>query len=485
MKRTKFMKTNILFGILLLTLCLFTGSCSNDDKAVIEPAPEFELVTEISETEPLFIVPDQTFKLEYTAKNIKSIATNTLPEGWTAEVKESENSINIKATSEAASKATLIITATNASAQEVSKEITLQCLNFFDDTKGTFILNEGNMTTENGSLTYITADGYVFDDAYKTVNGTELGNVAQDMAFCDGKIYIITQNGDENAVGTKFENDGMLIVVNAKTLKKEMAFSRSDLSTLNWPTHIAALDAEHVYIRDNKGVYRLNTNTKELTFVSGTDNAPKSRFVTMNGKVYTYKIGLIGGVIEISPDNDNSTFNKFPYTLDIDINEVLGIQATKDGNIWVMSFGFGKSAISKFNPESKKIIQRQISIKPSVGSSGVAFASYDNNIYYADGTTIYRLKFDEDESLNAASGLDAEETLTDLSAIDNNAGLLYNGLGVHPVTGNVYINTIKSFAQYTQNTIWSFDFNNSAENPAAKYENYTNFPAGFFFAPGK
>ena len=47
MKRTKFMKTNILFGILLLTLCLFTGSCSNDDKAIIEPAPEFELVTEI------------------------------------------------------------------------------------------------------------------------------------------------------------------------------------------------------------------------------------------------------------------------------------------------------------------------------------------------------------------------------------------------------------------------------------------------------
>lgn len=46
MKRTKFMKTNILFGILLLTLCLFTGSCSNDDKAVIEPTPEFELVTE-------------------------------------------------------------------------------------------------------------------------------------------------------------------------------------------------------------------------------------------------------------------------------------------------------------------------------------------------------------------------------------------------------------------------------------------------------
>lgn len=46
-----------------------------------------------------------------------------------------------------------------------------------------FVLNEGNMTTENGSLTYITPEGYVIDDAYKAVNGTELGNVAQDMAF--------------------------------------------------------------------------------------------------------------------------------------------------------------------------------------------------------------------------------------------------------------------------------------------------------------
>ena len=73
MKRTKFMKTNILFGILLLTLCLFTGSCSNDDKAVIEPAPEFELVTEISETEPLFIVPDQKLLLKLHRKQLLSL----------------------------------------------------------------------------------------------------------------------------------------------------------------------------------------------------------------------------------------------------------------------------------------------------------------------------------------------------------------------------------------------------------------------------
>ena len=86
MRKIKFMKTNILWGILLLTVSLFVGSCSKDS---IAPAPEFELVTEMDGTNPLFVSPDQVFKIEYNAKNIKSVTTSTLPEGWTAEIDES------------------------------------------------------------------------------------------------------------------------------------------------------------------------------------------------------------------------------------------------------------------------------------------------------------------------------------------------------------------------------------------------------------
>ena len=53
--------------------------------------------------------------------------------------------------------------------------------------------------------------------------------------------------------------------------------------------------------------------------------------------------------------------------------------------------------------------------------------------------------------------------MVDVSALDKNAGLQYNGLGVHPVTGRVYINTLKSFANYGQNQIWGFDFGISTE----------------------
>ena len=116
-------------------------------------------------------------------------------------------------------------------------------------------------------------------------------------------------------------------------------------------------------------------------------------------------------------------------------------------------------------------------MEPGVGSSGEAFAAFGNKLYYADGVTVYCLPFDESEDLKADSGLKAEQWMVDLSALDKSAGQRYNGLGVHPTSGRVYINTIKSFAQFEQNQIWGFDFDVNAEVPAVKYENYTNFPA--------
>ncbi len=451
-----------------------------------EPAPElkFEWTNAPEEGQPLFVVPDTKVELTYTAENVTAVEAGSLPAGWSVEVVGAESRIELTATAEAATLATLTVTATGDGEEQepIVQRIDLYCLNAFDDPRGAFVLNEGNMTTENGSLTYITPEGYVLPDAYKTVNGTELGNVAQDMAICDGKIYVISQNGNQNAVGSSFENDGLLVVMDARTLRKTSSFTNDDLSTLDWPSHIAVLDEQHIYIRDNAGIYRLDATTGALTLVSGSEGAPKSRFVTMNGKVYTYKSGLFSKILAISPESDAIESISLPaYGVSCDINEVIGIQGADDGRMWVLSFGSGKTAFNKFNLETRKVIQRQISFKPTTGSSGVAFAARGNDLYYADGMTIYHLPFDESESLDAASGLEAEEWMVDPSALDSNAGQSYNGLGVHPVTGCVYMNTIKSYALYAQNQIWCFDFAVSSDTPAAKYENSTRFPAGFYF----
>lgn len=455
----------------LLAAAAVSAGCAKEKGTEETPEQEISISFPSSVENPLFVVPGQARTIKFAIENASEVKVGTLPQGWEATVNTQDTTVTVNAGEQASREAVLTLTGVSASGETEKTATTgLYCLNDFTAAEGTFVLNEGNMTSENGSLTYITPEGYVIDDAYRTVNGSELGNVAQDMSILGDKIYVISQNGGTSATGSQFENDGMLVIMNAKTLKKEKAFSNDQLDVLDWPTHIVALDETHVYIRDNKGIYRFNPESGELTFVEGTEGAPKSRFVRMNGKAYTYKTGLLSGIVEISAESESANSIMFPFRVDFDINEVLGIQATEDGKIWVMSFGFGKTAIGKFDLSAKEIQQQEITVKPSVGSSGIAFAAKGDEIFYADGTTIYKTVFGGEE-----------EFMVDLSGIDTDAAQLYNGLGIHPVSGNVMINTIKSFAQYTDNIIWSFDFSTSAETPAAKYEDYTNFPAGFYF----
>lgn len=484
MKSVTFFRMKSICAVMLVALAVLVGSCSKENGGTVGLPGSFKWITEINSEQPVFVAVDTPLKLEYATENVKSVTVGELPQGWTATVDEAAGSVTLTATAQAEQKVNVQVKVLGADDKEVVESVALYCLNSFDNPKGTFVLNEGNMTTENGSLTYITPEGYVIADAYKAVNGTELGNVAQDMAFCNGKIYVIAQNGDLNAVGTKFENDGMLVVMDAKTLKKEAALSKTELADLDWPTHIAVLDDQHIYIRDNAMVRRLDLTTRTLHPVSGTDNAPKSQFLVIGGKVYTYKGGALPGLVEISAESDAAKSINFPYKkgeIQYQISQVLGTRAAEDGEVWVMGWSVGVGSanafIGKFNPTTKKMTQKLIGVKPFVGASGVTFANKGNKLYYADGTTIYCLNFD------AAEGEEAESVVTDLNNIDVNAGMLYNGISAHPVTGLIYINTIKGFAQFTQNQIWAFDFDANTEEPVAKYENYTHFPAGFFFYP--
>ncbi len=481
MTTKKFLSVVALFFILLLSACT-----KNDEPKYGDLTLEWDSSLDL--TSAKVMMPLDSCSYSFKAENIKNVTWENVPEGWTVSLSEEKNSISVKAPAESTvSGVTYTITIV---IKGLNGEIKKQDLLFlfmnpkaiaYDDLNGIFVLNEGNMTTENGSLTYITPDGFVIDDAYKAVNGTELGNVCQDMAFYNGKIYIISQNGDENAVGTKFENDGMLVVIDAKTLKKEKAFSKSELAGLDWPTHIAVLDESHVYIRDNKGIYRFDTNTKKLTFIDGSDGAPKSKFVVMDGKVYTIIDGYISKLLEITTENDNVNKITLPYSAPY--KDIYSICKSDDGKIWLSAFGFGKYYIGKYSLADKTLVSRQISVMPDSGASGVSFVAKDNDIYYASGTIIYTLKFDENPELDAASGLDNEKELCDLNSLDSNAKELYNGLGINTVTGMLYVNTIKGVGPfYTTNSIWEFDTTGDWTVQKNKYDNYTNFPAGFFFA---
>ncbi|HBB06672.1 MAG TPA: hypothetical protein DCZ73_02830 [Bacteroides sp.] len=469
--------------------CLFGLSGCSDDNGDSFKELAFELDTEAvgDGTAPVLLPSGKTFAIPYHADGATAIEAAAATNGWQVSVDEANSQIVVtapEADAEGGKTFTLKLTATGSGNQSITTEgIDFYHLTF-DDPEGTFILNEGNMTTENGSLTYITPEGYIVDDAYKLVNGTEMGNVTQDMCFHDGKIYIISQNGATNPEGSSFENDGMLIVADAKTLQKVKSFDKEELPGLDWPTHIAVIDEQHVYIRDNAGVWHLNMDDMSLTFVNGSTKAPKNQFTVINGEIYFPMNGLLASLKKIDPATDqvSSVANMAFWSASTMINYFLGIAPSDDGNLWIVGTSDSKGgqngeiSLSKLDLATETLTQNMLSAQPN-GVYGRCFAAHGNTIYYSSDTSIFRANFDPE-----AQGGFVDEMLFDLYDLDDNARMTYNGLGVHPITGHVFINTLKGFGNdFRTNAIWEFDFDTSMEEPVRKFENYLNFPAGVYF----
>lgn len=453
-------------GLLLAGSLFFTG-CQTE-----APAVKFT-VNELVSGDSLTVFPGQQLVLSYSAENMTDLEVATLPDDWKAEVDPQSSRILITVpVAEAREGVYPVILLANGHGSVASFTVMVE-LEMYDRSKGVFVLNEGNMTTENGSLSYISPSGTVVADAYKTSNGTELGNVCQDLSVSGGLLYIISQNGDLSPTGMQAGNDGMLVIADARTLQKKNAFSREDLSPLEWPTHIAALDKQHVYIRDKKGIWRLDTESRQLYFIEESEGAPQAPFVVMNGKVYTYySSSYMGYIWEIAPDADQIRKIRLPlYGTTYDINTVLGIRAAGENEFWVVAHGFGNYSVGKYNMDTKKMVQKRIEGAPDVASSGAIFTTSGNQFYYASGTAIFKVSFDDEES--------GEEFFADVNSFGNNARMLYNGMAVHPVTGNLYVNTIKEYQTYTENNIWVV--NTTSQNLVTHYDNVTRFPAGFYF----
>ncbi len=335
----------------------------------------------------------------------------------------------------------------------------------YDDPKGVFVLNEGNMTTENGSLIYISPEGEVRERVYFNSNGVELGNVTQDLFIHQGKIYIIAQNGNTNAVGDQFTNEGKLVIADLKTLKKEVSFN-DELETLFWPSHIAVLNESNILIRDNKGIYRFNKNTQELQFIANSAGAIKNRMAVASKRVFA---AAAKDLLVIEADQDEvSKHIEMPGT-------ITGLIRSKDGHILVSTVG-EKQLITKLNSETLEVMQTN---EVSIGKLGAGFgatpgiSAFENIIYYSNAAT----KIHRHDFVSGVSSfcLDVKDFIPD-------ANMVYNNLGVHPVTGEVYMNTIKGYGwNFLINDISVYAPQGETLNFKTTYKNHTHFPAGFFF----
>ena len=339
-------------------------------------------------------------------------------------------------------------------------------------TNGTFILNEGNMSSDTGSLLYINSSGELIDNVYELENGSKLPGLTQDMFTYKDEIFIIGQQRS-------------LIICDANTLKlkkqytNELGIPRNENSS-----HIAVANRDVFIATVNGYVYRFNLDTESGVRIDESKYPTKNRMVVINEKVYTTS----GSNVLIFEAGKN-TVTKVTVPGG---RQGISLKPSSDGNLWLCGGpGYGSEKINaimkmdvtnhtfEINPvDYTMTVGRRSS--PVIGAIGDVLYFYNsvrakNDIgVYVTKSQIIRHVFSEKTTV--ALPIELQDHL------DYKDGFAYNGIGVNSETNEIYVNMIKGFgADYKTNDILVFNIKEDNLVLKKKYSNYLRFPAGVFF----
>ncbi len=357
---------------------------------------------------------------------------------------------------------------------------------------GTFILNEGLMGT-CGSLIFISPEGNITGNAYFIENGKRLPGLTQDLFIYNNKMYIIAQQG------TDASRYGSITILNAETLKEEFYYSFPGESNFTSPTHVAVLGEDDIYIRDERnGISVFHPSDSTITKIDGSEGAHKNTMAAVNGKVFA-AIRNAKSLAVIQKGKTNVT-----TTIKFD-GDVSGVIKSSDGKLWV-SDESGK--ISKVDPNTYEIIAsnqltggaaERLKINPVSSQTAAPHITAKGDTLYMSATTtnIYGHIFSKNITIEM---LDAKRYIPvspDYWEGNWTHPFVYNTCAVDPITGEVYLNSLKGIGGERHiNHISVFDFTwhvldlgdpdfppiiNTMTRLSRDYANYLDYPANVYF----
>ena len=327
--------------------------------------------------------------------------------------------------------------------------------------KGVFLLNEGSMNTETGSLTYLNAKHKVIvDNAFYRVNGKRLGNVCQDMAFANDKIYIISQNGKAHG------GEGMLVIAEAKSLKFLSEYTDEALVKLN-PSHIVVV-GDKIYLRTDKGIY-VGGEQGGFKLIPETLQASKLNMKTVGDLVFALtqdnKVLMIQG-------------DRVVASLALAAGKVSGLALSNNGSLFMSYTNPNRIAKLSQDPKEFKILEEQneetANLAQKETSSSRIFA-YGNMLYIPNDRVIYVHDFSSKQT-SKWSDVNSEEYSTALNQY-------YNSLGLDD-KGNVYYAALEGWGDKYKNNL-TLIMDATKKTTILEKMGVNAFPAGFYTIPHK
>lgn len=359
---------------------------------------------------------------------------------------------------------------------------------------GAFVVLEGNMSSQNGSLCYIDQYGRFYGHIYEEANdGRSAGNVLQDMWIAGDRMVLVSQNG--NSLG----GDGRLVVCNAHTMKLQNAYNDINFNAdhsangIGCPQHVAVVgDKAFIQYVDeameyNSGikVFDLRSGTLAAADIEGTfgvfaeQGALKGRMWASRGMIVA---GLANAVVFIDPATEQIVHKaEFPN------RQVKGVVKGADGNFHVAVSGeFTGSPNSVATPTGAQIVgidhegtmiysydlpdEASFSVATWQPSVNLCASFTEPHLYLATGSDFSMMSLD---SFNyQTQTLDAD--YVSFTGYDS----IYGYPGVHPATGYLYVG--QSIA-YMTTRINVFD-PASPGTPLQQYDYEEASPAGVDFA---
>jgi hypothetical protein len=304
-------------------------------------------------------------------------------------------------------------------------------------SRGVFIVNEGNYTYGNGSISYYDIEsGKVINEIYATANGVPVGDVAYSMTIFDGKGYIVVNNSS------------CIHVVDANTL-----LHCGTIENLPSPRHILFIDDETALVSDlyARGISIINPKTLKVTgrIKTGTKSSPyfqhsTESFIKIGSKIYTNCWSYDSKLLVI-----NSETLSLADSLDVGI-QPLAMAKDRNNNIWVINDGgFAGNPIGYEIPS----LMRVNTSNNTVGLRLNFASQYDNVGQIATnraGDTLYYI-------CNHLYAMHIDDIRLPETYLIPRNGRNFRALAVDPFTGDIYLSDAADYM--SEGTVYRFKSN--------------------------
>lgn len=292
---------------------------------------------------------------------------------------------------------------------------------------GLYVLNEGNFTYANSSLSYydIKADT-IANNVFYRVNGSPIGDVARSLTKIGDDLYIVVNN-------SKY-----IYKVDAQTI-----LYKAKIAGFTSPRYMLPVSDSKAYVTDivSPGFWSMDLATYEKHLVS--TGKTTECMVKVGNEVF------MSNWSKSYVDFENNTVQ----VIDCDSDELIAeIEVAKEpkamvldkhNKIWVICNGgwdpseTQEPALICIDPATRQVVKR-FDFTPGADSpDGLAIDGAGENIFFMNGTfgglNLYKMSVDATQ-------------LPD-SAYIASAGRSFYGLTVDPVRGDIYLTDTKNYVQ--------------------------------------